>query len=116
MSPLPSGTEVELRLLKDGKTFRTKATVAHYNMGIGMGLLFTAMQPEQFCLLEKWFGEVHGDSEPRRYELGNDEESPAGNSVKHSERYILEEMLMLMMRKGLLTEEEGQPILKRLAG
>ena len=114
MSPLPTGTEVELRLLKDGKSFRTKAQVAHYSMGMGMGLLFTSMQPEQFSRLENWFAEVHGDTQTAPYELESNEESTAGESPKHSERYILEEILLLMIRKGLINDDEGQPILKKL--
>jgi PilZ domain len=114
MSPLPTGTEVELRLLKDGKTFRARTKVAHYSMGIGMGLLFTSMQPAQFSQLEKWFGGTESESQPARYALESDAEPAAGKKSTSRDRYVLEELLILMMRKALLSEDEGQPILKKL--
>ena len=114
MNPLPTGTEVEIRLTKDGRTFHAKARVAHYQVGIGMGLLFTSVELAQLAPLESWFAELHGESDPAQYTLESDAEAFYGTNFKDDERYALEELLVLLMRKGLLTEEEGEPILKRL--
>ena len=114
MSPLPTGTEVELQLVKDGRMFQTQARVAHYTMGVGMGLLFTSIEPEDFSLLEEWFGEMKGGSGPAEREPETGAKTGPAKNSDHRERYVLEELLVLMMQKGLLSEGEGQPILKKL--
>jgi hypothetical protein len=114
MSPLPTGTEVELQLVKDGKMFQTQARVAHYTMGVGMGLLFTSIEPEDVSLLEEWFGEMKGGSGPSGRELEANTKTETAKNSDDRERYALEELLVLMMQKGLLSEDEGQTILKKL--
>jgi hypothetical protein len=113
MNPFPEGTEVQLRLTTLGKSFNAKARVIYCLIGVGMGLRFITVGPEQLSILEKWFAELRGELQPVL--LLADEEQPLYRATaKNEEHYILEELLVLMMRKGLLTEEEGEPILRRL--
>jgi hypothetical protein len=37
MNPFPTGTEMNLRLTKNGKSFHTKARVTYCESGVGMG-------------------------------------------------------------------------------
>jgi hypothetical protein len=113
MSPFPQGTDVQLRLTTHEKSFNTKARVTYSLIGVGMGLGFTAVGPEQLSILEKWFAELRGELQPEL--LLSDEEQPLYRATANTEEhYVLEELLVLMMRKGLLTEEEGEPMLHRL--
>jgi hypothetical protein len=114
MSPFPAGTEMQLRLTKEGKYFNAKAKVAYCQIGVGMGLLFTVAEPDQLSTLQKWFAEIRGETQPEPTVLADEEQPLYRATVKNEEHYILEELLVLMMRKGLLTEEEGEPILHRL--
>ena len=114
MNPFPAGTEVQLRLTKEGKSFNTKAKVAYCQIGVGMGMIFTTAAPEQLSTLEKWFAELRGEAQPEPDVLADEEQPLYWATAKNEEHYILEELLVLMMRKGLLTEEEGEPILHRL--
>lgn len=50
MSPLPAGTEIFLCLTMDGSSFHAKARVIHSQAGIGMGLSFTELAPEDRCV------------------------------------------------------------------
>jgi hypothetical protein len=113
MNPFPTGTVIHLRLMKDGKSFLTDATVEYCAVGMGMGLRFTAVAPEGHLTLEKWIHEVGGEVPPETYALEQDERVLSENNV-NEQHYALEELLIVLMRKGLLTEEEGEPILRRL--
>lgn len=77
-----------------------------------MGLGFTTVGPEQLSILEKWFAGLRGELQPEV--LPDEEQPPYRSTANTEEHYVLEELLVLMMRKGLLTEEEGGPILNRL--
>lgn len=114
MNPFPTGTELQLRLTAEGKSFDAMARVAYSQIGVGMGLLFTSAGPDQLSTLEKWFAELRGEAPPELHLLAEEEQPLYRATAKNEEHYILEELLVLMMRKGLLTEEEGEPILRRL--
>lgn len=113
MSPFPQGTDVQLRLTTQEKSFNTKARVTYSLFGVGMGLGFTAVGPEQLSILEKWFAELRGELQPE-LRLADEEQPPYRATANTEEHYVLEELLVLMMRKGVLTEEEGEPMLHRL--
>ncbi len=114
MNPFPAGTEMQLRLTKDGKSFNAKAKVAYSQIGVGMGVLFATAEPEQLLTLDKWFAELRGETQPVPNVLADEEQPLYRATAKNEEHHILEELLVLMMRKGLLTEEEAEPILHRL--
>jgi hypothetical protein len=114
MNPFPAGTELQLRLTAEGKSFDAMARVAYCQIGVGMGLLFTSAGPDQLSTIKKWFSELSGETRPELRMSANAEQPLYRATAKNEEHYILEELLVLMMRKGLLTEEEGEPILRRL--
>lgn len=114
MNPFPVGTMVRLRLTKDGMSFRLDARVVYSQVGVGMGLQFTAVPQEQLVTLESWLHELSGEAPQETGALEQDERVLSENDLKDEQRYALEELLVLLMRKGLLAEEEGEPILRRL--
>jgi PilZ domain len=56
-SPLPLGTAAELRITKGRKSFQARARVVFTQPGKGMGLMFTAVEPEHFGTLSTWIAE-----------------------------------------------------------
>jgi hypothetical protein len=58
LNPLPEGTFVGLRILRDQGVFETKAKVVYCDPSFGMGLAFTEMAPDQRSLLENWLAEI----------------------------------------------------------
>lgn len=114
LNPFPPGTRMQLRLTKNGESFLADAEVAYSQLGVGMGVIFTTAAPDQLAALDKWIREAHSGPVPKKYSLEPIELLCAGIEVKDAERFAVEELLVLLMRKGLLTTEEGEPILRRL--
>ena len=120
MNPLPERTEIDLQLTKNGKSFRAKARVVHCQPGVGMGLLFTEIAPGERPMLERWLAELRGESVP---------ELPAAASAnpcviasppkipdapRTDEQAAIEELVSLLMEKHVVTEDEGEAILRRV--
>jgi hypothetical protein len=58
LNPLPVGTQVGLRILRDQGVFETKAKVVYSDHGFGMGVAFTEMAADQRSVLEAWLVEI----------------------------------------------------------
>jgi hypothetical protein len=105
---------VELRLTKDGHSFHSMAQVVSSQTGVGMGLSFSSVEQDQFSLLEMWFSELRGERVHQPHTLEQDERAHCGLTEKDDLRYALQALLVQLMRKEVLSEEEGEPILRHL--
>jgi len=114
MNSLPPGTKVQLRMTKEGKSVEADAVVACSKVGIGMGLSLTTVAPGHRALLDHWFAELRGEVSPAPHTLHEIKDVQASTILKTDADYALEELLVVLMRKGLLSEEEGEPILRLL--
>src|SRR5467141_4097364 len=56
-NPLPLGTVTDVRITKGAQLFDGRARVVYSRAGKGMGLVFTAIEPEQLRTLETWLAE-----------------------------------------------------------
>jgi len=56
-SPLPLGTDTEVRITKRAKSLQARARVVYNQPGKGMGLMFTALEPEHRETLDSWIAE-----------------------------------------------------------
>jgi len=56
-NPLPLGTITDVRIKKSAQLFEAPARVVYSRAGSGMGLVFTAIEPEQRAILETWLAE-----------------------------------------------------------
>jgi hypothetical protein len=61
MSPFGVGCDVNLRIVKDDKAFTAKGKVQYSKGGMGMGVAFTEIDPDQRPLLRQWIGELSGE-------------------------------------------------------
>ncbi|MGA2096890.1 MAG: PilZ domain-containing protein [Candidatus Acidiferrum sp.] len=114
--PFPLKTGVKLRLTNEKSSFLAEAKVVYSKIGMGMGLEFTSIEPKQMNVLEKWIGELSG-SAPMGFASLEEHQNGNGQSsaAPHKETgYILNELIVALMRKGTLTEEEGKTMLLRL--
>lgn len=114
MSSFPAGTEMHLRLTKNGKSFHAKARVIYCQASVGMGLLFTEIAPAQRPVLDTWFSELRGESAPEPPIFHDGDPAPRVNSPENDERYIIEDLIALLTQKHVLTEDESEGILRRL--
>jgi len=59
-SPLPKDTVVKLRLTKSQQTLETHAKVVYSSVGMGMGLMFGALDAAQQAIVECWLAAIGG--------------------------------------------------------
>lgn len=115
ISPFPIGTSVTLRLTMEQKSFEAPAKVVYSMVGMGMGLAFTSIEPEQLWVLESWLGKLSGEIVPERQPVAAPrEESPPPQNANPEHGYVLNELIITLMRKRMLTEDEGKALLKKL--
>jgi hypothetical protein len=116
-SPFPLKTEVKMRITRDKISFEADARVLYSKIGMGMGLEFTAIDPQQIGILDKWLGELSGTA-PLDLSSPDDRNVSPGNGSHvgppKEPGYVLNELIVSLMRKGMLTEEEGKTMLLRL--
>jgi PilZ domain len=114
MSPFPLGSNLKMRIMKNKTPFLEQGRVAYSSGGMGMGVRFTEVAPEQILMLEKWINELSGvlpfeDEEP-------DEGLPAraAQGSGNEASYVLNEVIIALMRKGILSDGEGKGMLQKL--
>jgi PilZ domain len=56
-SPFPLQTVADVRITKKAQSFEARARVVYSQISKGMGLVFTAVKPEQLVTLEAWVAE-----------------------------------------------------------
>ena len=64
LNPIPEGTLVGLRILRDQGAFECKAKVVYCVSGFCMGLAFMETSTEQRSLLESWIAEIVAQIKP----------------------------------------------------
>ena len=60
LNPFPKGTKIKLVIFYGGATFTVHATVIYPQPNMGMGVVFSAVEPEQLEVLTKWLTELSG--------------------------------------------------------
>jgi hypothetical protein len=79
-----------------------------------MGVRFTEVAPEQVLVLEKWINELSGVL-PFDDEEANEGLPALATQVGSNETsYVLNEVIIALMRKGILSEGEGKGMLQKL--
>jgi PilZ domain len=114
INPFPVGADVKLHIMRDNLSFVAMAQVLYAMTGFGMGLGFTKIEPERQAVLDRWLAELSGEP-PRGVKALEDDERVAGEASAGSEaRFVLNELIVTLMRKQVLTEPEGKAMLKKL--
>jgi hypothetical protein len=138
MSPFANGAELRVRITRNRQTLTVSAKVLYSTGGMGMGLLFTQVEPEQRHLLHQWVGELSGSGvppmpDPNVAAAGSNSAGasssriPGGAELVHEPegaaertgmnedpRNVLNELITLLMRNRVLTDLEGKNLLRKL--
>jgi hypothetical protein len=118
MSPFGVGSEVKIRIAVESRTFAATARVVFAAPGMGMGLMFTAIEPEQLPVLNKWLAELSGEVRPEPLiarEQTLSEKAPADQAPpSQQQNYILNELIIALIRKNILSDVEGKALLQKL--
>lgn len=112
-SPFSKDTTVRLCLEYEKQKMETLAVVVYALIPMGMGLSFIEILPDQLEILRSWMPKPSG--EPSR-ELGAVAPSPVAvtQAEASNPRLVLYELIHLMIRKNLITENEGTGLLKQI--
>lgn len=121
INPFPDGTVVKVRLTLEQRTFEAQAKVVYSQNGMGMGMAFLSAQPEHVKILEGWLAVLSGNApaEPAVAEAARIAAPPmpqqeAGPSGDLEPKFVLNELIITLMRKRVLSEMEGKSLLQKL--
>ena len=106
LSPFLVSTAVQIRITRGSQSFEARANVVHMKLGLGMGLAFIAAQGEQKKVLGRWIVELGG-------ELPAALAQNRGDGVNVETPNVLAELILALMKKGVLSEAEGQEMLRK---
>lgn len=114
INPFPVGTVIKIRLTKEKTIFEADAKVVFSQVGMGMGVAFISAMPPQLRIFQKWLSELAGKALP---ELEQPKETEADVVVPTSTKnqdFVLGELVIALIRKGVLSEVEGKAMLQKL--
>jgi PilZ domain len=134
MSPFAAGAELKIRITRNQQAITANAKVLYSTGGMGMGVLFTGIEPEQRHILHGWVGELNGSGVSPLQESSASAEAysaypgtsgsselfhePPGaaerTGMNEDPRNVLNELITLLMRNRVLTDTEGKNLLRKL--
>ena len=127
LSPLAVGAVVRIRLVRDSRAFEAAAVITYAHTSMGMGLAFTGMKREDQEVLRSWIADLSGEQPPElTVSLEPSAPAPAppapppmaleteATETNASLQPIVYELITLLMRKKLITENEGALLLRRM--
>jgi PilZ domain len=115
VSPFVVNTVVKIGIEKDKERFFAEARVLYSTVGMGMGLIFTVVDPAEVSILEKWIADLGGDRSHPETTTQKTVENHASESSLHELRGVLNDIIATLIRKGILTDGEGNTMLQRLS-
>lgn len=114
LNPFPAGSVVKILLTKDNQSFVAQGKVAYAAPGLGMGLMFTSADPEQLWTLQRWITELGRTSVSEPEVRVPEVRGAPEKNTKNEQYYVLNELIISLMRKGVLTDAEGKAMLEKL--
>jgi len=114
INSFPAGSIVKMRLTKETRSFEAQAEVVYSLVGMGMGMKFTNAEPEQLWTVEKWMAELTGELLPEPELSQPFDPSCAQERVGNEEHLVLNELLMELMRQGVLSNFKCKAMLEKL--
>jgi len=119
ISPFAVGTALRVFLRTGLNEFEAGAVVRYSLPSMGMGLKFTDIKPEHRLVLREWIAHLSGVQSPdpeesaTAHETVTPHESGAIPAVGNM-RAVLIELINLMIRKGVISNAEGERLLLQL--
>jgi PilZ domain len=109
MVPFPVGANVRVNVYKGKTQFETGGVVVYSQAGLGMGIAFSDMQPQQRSALDSWLIELTGEKQSSVHVSGY--AGGQSNDSRATDKAALVRLVRLMITKGILTEAEGASVL-----
>ncbi|MGD0962520.1 MAG: PilZ domain-containing protein [Candidatus Acidiferrales bacterium] len=119
IGPFPPGTSLIVCVNRENQTLRIAARVVFAQSGMGMGLAFTEAEPDQQAILDQWIAELGGEPVAKPAPASPGSATSSGNREGAKGRVdqpipAVNELIVLLLQKGVLTETEGKSLLQKL--
>jgi PilZ domain len=118
ISPFGVNAAIILTVIREGRTFKTKAKVVYSLNGMGMGIMFTTMEPDQARVLDGWLAELGGliHLEPDRMKPDVAETAVEAAPVVDQElRDIVRDLIVVLSRKSRVGDVEAMAMMRKLS-
>jgi hypothetical protein len=113
LSPFAVGAVVRIRLERDTREFEAAAVVAYAHVSMGMGLAFTEIKREHQGVLRSWIADLSGEPAPEPAAPVAEPETGAIETEANM-RLVLNELIYLLVRKKIITENEATGLLRQM--
>jgi len=113
MNPFAVGTLIKISLTKEKATFETDAKVIFSHVGMGMGVEFASTLPQQLRVLHNWLTELAGKTSPEQEPMKGTEADGVANTLENQD-FVVDELVIALIRKGVLSDVEGNELLQKL--
>lgn len=119
INSFPIGTHVRVSVWQGNRRFESLACVVYSLHGMGMGLIFTEMEPAERATIETWVRELSCglESDPGHSDLATVPPAQApqvAQSDASSERAVLMHLIDLLARRHYVTLPEAESLLREL--
>ena len=113
LSPFPVGAAVKVLIERDAEAFAAEGKVVYSAHGMGMGIAFTSATRGDVRLFQKWILELSGKGmvEPDAPVQASGPETGSKPEI-HG---VVNELILLLTRKNLLSEAEAKALLEGLS-
>jgi len=112
--PFPKNSSVKIRMLRDNQALVADAKVVYSQLGMGMGLSFSAIDVENRQVLDAWIGELNGTTPIVFKDVARAEPIAQPRVAKNDASYVVGELIIALMRRGALSPPEGNALLLKL--
>jgi hypothetical protein len=113
LAPLPVGAEVRIRLSREMREFEASAVVTYAQVPLGIGLRFTEMTLGHQDVLNSWIAELSGGRTAAMAAPPAETENAASDESTNM-LIVLNQLITLLVRKKILTENEGAGFLRKM--
>jgi|HubBroStandDraft_2_1064218.scaffolds.fasta_scaffold07167_2 hypothetical protein len=113
LAPFAVGAEVRILMARDSRKFEAEAVVTYAHPSLGMGLKFTGISGDFRDVLVSWIAELSGDRPAATASTPPRTESAASGDGTNI-LIVLNQLIALLIRKKILTENEGAEFLRKM--
>lgn len=115
LNPFLKGTSVRIRVAQEHRSFLSEAVVVFSQSGMGMGLSFTTMAPSEQRKLKEWLQELSCETAaPAAPIAPHENPPPPKEEISTSARNVINQLISLLIRKHVLSDQEGTELLREL--
>src|ERR1700722_11293470 len=115
IGPFPPGTTLVVRINRERQSLTIEGKVVFAQPGMGMGLSFTKVEADQQPILDQWISELSGEPGAAPAASASPSVAEQRNSASDAQPiYVMNELILLLLQKGVLSEGEGKSLLQKL--